>query len=916
MGRRSRQRAALADSRIQTTQQGQPACTPAIRIWKQVVPLRRLAQKRHERLVHAASLLRRLTNARPRRFLRPPWKAAGPLPPRFEEFRLERRLGSGASGDVWLARDTLLERAVAVKVASEAVDDEVRARFRIEARAVARLQHPNVLAVHHAGEIDAHPYVVTELLSGKSLDALDLPLDSARVIGIGIDLARGLFAAHCAGVIHRDIKPANAFLGDDGVAKLIDFGLARLYESPTELAATAHAVNGADGAESSSAMGSTQAGHTLSGRIAGSPLYMAPETWRGEAPTRRTDIYSLGALLFQLLSGHPPVPAKSIAELRPKVLAGAIEDLGWLAPEAPAPLVELVNRCLSVNPNHRPTADELCDALQRLVQPATDDAPDDPSTNPYRGLLPFGAENRALFFGREAEAAAVISELRAHPFVLVVGESGAGKSSLVRAGVVPRVEAGAIDAGVSRRALAMTPGLRPSEMLAEIVAPVTDLSAEELLRRQAESASWLTGALSTKDLRVLLVVDQLEELWCVAGARERASFLATLTTLVQAGGVRIVATLRADFLDRLEDLGELQGEALAAPIVLGPLTPAGLRRAIAEPARRRGVTLDPALVEQLAAEGGRGTLPLLGFALAAVWDRREPGARSLGLDALTELGGVSGALAAHADGTLARMPPSERSEARRLMLDLVTVERTRVRREERDLLRAGADGSRRALEALVAARLVVVSAGEHGAAYEVAHEALLREWPALRGWLDEEATAREALERLGIAAAEWERLGRAEESLFGERQLRELDALALGPVDPASRSAPETASAAFVGASRAAIQRARHRGQILAFGIPLALVLVGVLAWTVTYARHRAAALRALATARTLDASAEAVARATDEARAGAFALFEKDDSRTRGGRVEADARDGVRHRLPAARRRCGARRSARAGSG
>ena len=317
-------------------------------------------------------------------------------------------------------------------------------------------------------------------------------------------------------------------------------------------------------------------------------------------------------------------------------------------------------------------------------------------------------------------------------------------------------------------------------------------------------------------------------------------------------------------------MGELQALALRSLVVLRPIGPDGLRSAIAEPARARGVTIEPALVEHLVAHTEGGSLPLLEFALGALYDGRDAATGSIGLADLSALGGVEGALAAHADAALARLPAEQRREARRLLLDLVTVERTRWRREEKDLLvvaaAAGPD-ARLALDALVEARLVVASAGEEATAYEVAHEALLGGWPALRGWLDEDAAAREVTERVRRAAAEWERVGRTDEALFGQRQLGELSGRSF-----------EGASAPFVDASRARLARARFRKRAFAAGVPLLLLLVAAGGWMLSRSRRRAAVDRAVAAARALDASALDAACAADVVRAEAFALFDARD--------------------------------------
>ena len=787
-------------------------------------------------------------------------------PAEVAEFRTERLLGRGASSQVWLAHDTLLDRSVALKFSAREVSAEARTRFKTEALAVARLQHPNVLTVHQFGEVAGRPYLVTQVLSGLGIATLDTPVPEARAVGIGIDLARGLAAAHRAGVLHRDVKPANAFLCEDGTAKLLDFGLATLGEPIAPAGERADPAG--RGSEGSSAT------------IAGTPRYMSPEAWRGEAPSASSDVYSLGALLFELLAGRAPCNASSVSELRERALAGEVEDLARLAPWLSPGVVGLVRRCLSLHAMERPSAQELCDALVLAAPTETGEAPSlAPGGNPYRGLLPFGPAQRELFFGREAEIATTLGELRTHPLVLVVGASGAGKSSLVLSGVVPRAEK-----SLGRRALVVVPGSRPIHALARAAAAWLGRGESEVALGMATSPEWLGRELdAARTERLLLVVDQLEEIWTLADARERSAFVEALSALLEAGPVvRVVATLRSDFLPRLEDIGGLRAFALRAPVVVGPLSEAGLRRAIAEPAQRRGVTLQPALVEGLIARS-RATpgesLPLLEFALAELWERRDPSASTLGVAELEALGGLEGALAFHADATLAGMSPAERLEARRLLLSLVTVEGTRARREEDELLAESAS-TREVLDALVRARLVVANAGERGPAYEVAHEALLSGWPALRAWLDEETVAREVAERVRRAAAAWERAGRRGDALFGERQLGEIDALPRRPFD--------AASAAFVAASRAALRRARARRWTFGIGVPLGVLLSATaiaagVRWNDRSQTEAFIAVR-IAEADVAMAAAKALDVQVETARLEAFARYDAGD--TPGGEV------------------------------
>ena len=150
-------------------------------------------------------------------------------PTQFEHFRLLRRLGQGSMGQVFVGHDGLLDRAVAIKfIAAVSPDEGARQRFMREARAIARLIHPNVVMVHSVGQVDGHPYLVTELVRGRSLAQLERPQSGERMLSIAIDLCRGLAAAHRRGVLHRDLKPANAIYSDEGSVKLLDFGLAKL----------------------------------------------------------------------------------------------------------------------------------------------------------------------------------------------------------------------------------------------------------------------------------------------------------------------------------------------------------------------------------------------------------------------------------------------------------------------------------------------------------------------------------------------------------------------------------------------------------------------------------------------------------------------------------------------------------------
>ncbi|MGZ3429303.1 MAG: serine/threonine-protein kinase, partial [Polyangia bacterium] len=325
-------------------------------------------------------------------------------PAEFEEFRLVRYLGGGGMGHVWLAHDLLLDRPVAVKfIGGIEPDAAATERVLAEARAAARLQHPNVAAVYRVGQLGRRPYIISEYVRGDSLDRLAKPLPSARAIELAVQLCRGLGAAHRRGVLHRDLKPANAILADGGEVKLVDFGLAQLFGA-SPLPPIALAPPSRPSPAGVEAAGATLEAHRLGraviaferrtaqvGGVAGTPYYMAPETWRGDAATPRSELYSLGALLFELCAGRPPFAETPIHELPDAVAARAARPLAAAAPSIDARVAALVDRCLATDAANRPSsADELLESLLAIG----DDAPRAiarPDGNPYRGLMPFEA---------------------------------------------------------------------------------------------------------------------------------------------------------------------------------------------------------------------------------------------------------------------------------------------------------------------------------------------------------------------------------------------------------------------------------------------------------------------------------------------------------------------------------------------
>jgi len=270
------------------------------------------------------------------------------------QYEIRSPLGAGGMGEVYRARDTRLDREVAIKVLPEFVssDPDRLRRFEQEARAAAALNHPNILVVHQMGTYEGMPYLVSELLEGDTLreSLRGGPLPLCKAIDCGVQIAHGLAAAHGKGIIHRDLKPENLFVTRDGRVKILDFGLAKLtqVEAPTGDSATV-----------------TLQARTNPGHVLGTVGYMSPEQVRGQAADHRSDIFALGAVVHEMLTGKRAFHKPTSADTMSAILNEEPPSMSQLAPDTPLSLQRVVHRCLEKNPEQRfQSASDLAFALQ------------------------------------------------------------------------------------------------------------------------------------------------------------------------------------------------------------------------------------------------------------------------------------------------------------------------------------------------------------------------------------------------------------------------------------------------------------------------------------------------------------------------------------------------------------------------
>jgi serine/threonine protein kinase/WD40 repeat protein len=643
------------------------------------------------------------------------------------------QLGRGGMGEVWHAFDLKLRVDVALKSLRSDRDrlQQDPESLRREVRTAREVISPNVCRIFDLVVEDKQELVSMEYIDGMTLAELlqkNETIEIQKAADIASQFLAGLQAIHQAGLVHRDFKPENVMITRTGRVVVMDFGIAKPVAQYTET-------------------------------ISGTPSYMAPEQLAGTKLDPRSDIFAAGVVLAEMIQ-----PGGVRTRESREALLKAIRQEPLRLPDHP--WKKLIAKSINKNPDQRfSSAAVMARALEEITQ-RTQTADD---RKPYPGLSAFSENDAEFFFGRELEVESVLTKLHHLHLLAIIGPSGAGKTSFLRAGLIPSLPQ-------DWDYLFCTPGNTPAISLGQALVPKFSGDVEliqKLLRfDDPQTAISVLKSWRQNHDQVVLIVDRFEELFTLNSPQAQSHYVELVARAGLEADVRVLLAMRDDFLMYCHEYASL-GPIFSELTGLSSLSGTALHRALVQPAIKCGYRFeDDKLVEEIISgvEKERGVLPLIAFAASCLWEKRDRKSGLLTRSAYRETGGVAGALAQHAEETMDRIGTDKHEIVREIFRNLITAQCTRTARDTEDLLSIflNRKAAEEALVELINARLLTsYQLKDTGKSrVEIIHESLLTGWPRLIRWQTQDTDSAQFRDQLRQAAQLWEQRGRSQDLLW------------------------------------------------------------------------------------------------------------------------------------------------------
>ena len=759
---------------------------------------------------------------------------------------------AGGFGSVYRAHQDSIYRDVAIKVIEN--DKIVKnidfiRRFEIEAQIIARLEHPHIVPIYDFWREPDSAFIVMRWLDSGSIRSRfssQVFLDGKSIGTLISHIGSALHFVHQHGIVHRDIKPDNILVDSGNNYYLTDFGIAIDMKHRDDVEVEFLRI--------------------------GTPEYMSPEQILYDTVTYKSDIYAFAVLIYEILTLEAPFMGDTMDEILLQHVNVPFPSARKLRPDLPYELDAVFAKATEKSPDDRyenildfaqdlmplvgvsafpPIATQSSPTISAISAIPTDTVVLSEKTtqtriiehgavfnrNPYKGLKAFDETDASDFFGRDAIVRLIVLsvqkqlEEKESSFMAVIGASGSGKSSIVRAGVIPYLRGGGLNQSDDWFYITMTPGENPITTLAEKLNSISIQGQDDfvdILRTNAFDVVRMIGD-RVRQEHIFLLIDQFEEVFTqVDDETERKKFIDLLVRLSQSDlRISIIMTLRADFYDKplaYRALGEL---IQASTVTVLPMSADELEKVILVPASSVNCEVQPSLVSQLIADTIHqpNALPLLQFTITELFENRD--GRVMTLRSYEAMGRLQGSVAQRAEKVYLSLSAHHQDIAQRLFLQLVILSDTNqsVRRRIlwKDALQIG-DGDE--LESLINLfgknRLLTFDRDplSRQPTIEVAHEALIQAWTRLQIWIVENRSVLMTYNSLASSVREWLANDQDVSFLVRDVQLMQYEEMAQNPVMNLSDDEERYLSES---------QALRRRNQLLRYGVMLSLVMLTIL---------------------------------------------------------------------------------------